>query len=244
MRCNIFPMVLAIATTGFFTLTDSTSAALIFFDDFESPDVTPGPYGTFNGVPKTSQQRDTAKWVGATQGYGASSNGILDEAGTPVPFIGDPDGSQAYGFRYTNSGVTTAEGVIGALLEGTYTVSFNVVEDLEVPGTYYRMEFVAFNPGDNRTECRGARPGTVLAVASGNAGTSWKTITTSFTALAGDLSLGKDIGIRFIGATSSAVIDDVSLDAPAQEIPEPTALAMLLCLGGVGLLGWVRRRKH
>ena len=217
MACSRFRAVLAIVAVTVVALATSAGAAIIFADDFESPDVgTSEPI--HNGVPATTRIRDTAKWVGATQGYGATSNGLLDEAGGAFT---DPDGEQAYGFRYTNSGVTTVEGVLGALGLGTYTVSFNVVED-GVPGfggppLPYRMELVAFDPGDNRTECRtNARPGTVLDVAAGNAPSdgSWATITRSFTALAGDASLGKDLGIRFIGAAASAIIDDVSLDAP------------------------------
>jgi hypothetical protein len=84
-------------------------------------------------------------------------------------------------------------------------------------GTYYKVELVAFGTGDDnaaRNECRGARPGTILASRTGNAmGTTLETISFDFTAEAGDPSLGKDLGIRFLGATTSAIIDNVLVTA-------------------------------
>jgi len=231
MRCNRFSVVVTLAVVAVVALVltaTSANAGIVFTDDFETPDVgTSEPI--HNGVPATTRIRDTAKWVGATQGYGATSNGLLDEAGGAFT---DPVGEQAYGFRYTNSGVTTAEGVIGGFEAGTYTVGFDVVRDDGFnAGTPYQMELVAFDPGDDRTECRpNLRPGTVLGSAGGNAPSdgTWAADSLIFTLSAGDASLGKDIGIRFIGATTSAIIDNVSLDAPAGGGPAPGLPVVIL----------------
>lgn len=224
-------MVIA-AVASLLMATTPAQAVVVFSDDFEFPDVGPGPFGLFNGQPRTSNMRDTTKWVGATQGFGASENGLLDESSGDFT---DPDGSQAYGFRYTNSGVTTAEGVIGSLEAGAYTASFEVVRDgvpgfSDAPATSFLLELVAFDPGANRTEARGARPGTVLASAQGNAPAdfSWESILLPYTATPGDPNIGKDLGLRFIGAANAAIIDDVSLDAPNGSTPPPTPTTVSL----------------
>ncbi|NNC87705.1 MAG: hypothetical protein HKN82_04505 [Akkermansiaceae bacterium] len=205
---NSFTGITDNTTWNFVTLTPPP-AGLLFSEDFESPDVAAnaGDGDTNKTLP------DNGNWVGATQGFGANRRGITDKAGGD--FSAPDPNMQAFAFRYTNSGLTTAEGAIGALAAGvTYTVTFDVVrDDGRNSGTPYNMEFIALDPGANRTECRGARPGTILASTSGNApgdGT-WATVSIDFTPEAGDPSLGRDIGVRFLGATTSAIIDNVSV---------------------------------
>jgi len=153
-------------------------------------------------------------WVGATQGFGANRRGITDKAGGDFG-AADPN-MQAFAFRYTNSGLTTAEGVIGSFAAGvTYTVSVAVVrDDGRNAGTPYTVQLVAFAPGAARDDCRSTPAGsTVLASSGGNApgDATWATVSFDFTPDAGDPSLGKDIGVRFLGATTSAIIDNVSV---------------------------------
>ena len=197
-----------------YTITDGTVATTtLLTEGFENPDVTlTAPTGDLgNGtIP--------AGWVGATQGFGASRRGITDES---TGDFNDPTtGEQAFAFRYTNSGLTTAEGTVGTLTAGaTYTISFDVVRDLgRNDGTPYTAEFVAFDPGADRTEHRGGRPGTTLASTSGSATSDdlYTTVTFQFTPGASHTGLlGKDIGLRFLGATTSAIIDNVQITAEA-----------------------------
>lgn len=233
---------LSVVTGTLLLATTSANAVLVFSDNFELPNVGTTGYTTTNGVPGTSAQRDTTKWVGANQGFGATANGIIDEG---TGWFSDPNGEQAYAFRYTNSGVTSAEGAIGALMAGTYNLTFDVVRDA-IPGdptvaTPYSVQLIAFNSGVARNDVRSTPAGaTVLASRSGNALTdfSWSTVSLQLNVLPGNLNIGRDLAIRFIGATSSAIIDDVALDGPSAAIivPEPaTASLALMGLGGLML---------
>ena len=124
----------------------------------------------------TSQQADLSKWVRASSGYRASYNGIVDEGENGGLNFTDPTGAQAYGFRYTNSGVTTAPGVIGGLLgpgdtylggvviSATYHVSFDVVMDGYNGGLPFDASLVLFDVGASRTDVRGYLPGTAAAL--------------------------------------------------------------------------------
>ena len=208
--------------------------AIVFSDDFESPDVT-GAQSDGN----TSGAIDTAKWVRANQGFGSGRQGTVDESHGDFT---DPVGEQGYAFRYTNSGITSKDGVIGVLTAGTtYTVSFDVVLDGHNNTTPYNVLLVTFN-GGARNDTRGSgTTGTtsLLASTSGNAtgDGNYTTVTFDYTADGTEVSIGHDVAVRFRGATSSAIIDNVSVDVL---IPEPGSLA-LLGLGGL-LVGYRRRR--
>lgn len=214
----------------------SANAALIFSDDFESPDVTAA-----QSDGNTSGAIDTAKWVKANQGFGSTRQGTVDEAHGDFT---DPVGEQAYAFRYTNSGITTLDGLIGALTPGTtYNISFDVVLDGHNNTTPYSAALVTFNGGArNAMNSGGISQNTtlVLTTATGNATNDGLYTTVSFSYTTGDNAgdsavLGHDVALRFAGATSSAIIDNVKVEV----VPEPGSLA-LLALGSLAIAS--RRR--
>lgn len=240
-RTKTFLPLAAVALATFAFTATSANAGIVFQDDFESPDVTAAE-GSGGGTGGTSNTADTSKWVRASAGYGANANGLLDEGSGEFT---DPVGQQAYGFRYTNSGVTSAEGLIDALTAGsTYTVSFDVVLDGFNDGNPYTAKLVVFEDGAARTATQNNTGTTILKQVGGStSSTSYTNVTFDFTADAVDHagSLNKDVAIRFIGATDSAIIDNVSVDVAS--IPEPSTIA-LAALGLLGLLGWSRRSRR
>ena len=66
--------------------TPYVQAAVVFTDDFESPDVSAAQSTGF-----TSKAVPTG-WVGATEGFGADRRGVVDEA---AGAFSDPAGEQA-----------------------------------------------------------------------------------------------------------------------------------------------------
>lgn len=223
-------------TLSLLTLT-SAKATIVFSDDFESPAVTVAQSGSAT----TSQIRDGVKWVGASAGFNANRNGIENEGSGQFT---DPTGSQAYAFRYTNSGVTSAEGQIGALSLGVnYTVSFDVVLDGFNNGDDFNVQLLAYNIGDARNDARSPTPGVILASLSGNdvATSTYQSYSFTFTAdaVTNAAEIGLDLAVRFDGSTDSANWDNVVIEATP--IPEPSSL-LLLALGGLGLLTHRRRR--
>ncbi len=201
-----------------FALTAATAGAQVtlFTDDFESPNVTPAQSGS-TGSGGTSQQADTNKWVRASVGFGSGANGIEDEGAGRFT---DPVGEQAYRFSYTNSGVTTKEGVIGKLQLGAkYIVTFDVVRDGTVSGDGlpYNSQLVAAAPGATRNDFTGTGSGnTVLNSKTGNASNdgAYSTQTFNFTAGGANTGVsGYDLTLRFAGATSSSNIDNVKVEA-------------------------------
>ena len=180
---------------------------ILLEEDFESPDVTPA-----QSVAKTSQVIPSG-WLGANKGYRSKFRGIIDEGSGDFT---DPVGEQAFAFRYTNSGVVTSPGVIGVLTEGKqYEISFDVAMDAHNSGTYYLAEWVVYDSGDDRGDLRTGRLGTLLADASGNSTTdgAYTTVTFTFTpdSVTHADSIGKDLALRFIGATYTAMIDNVKV---------------------------------
>ena len=214
----------------------SAQADIIFSEDFETPDVDIG-----QSTGDTSGSVPTG-WVGATEGFGATRRGIADESAGA--FI-ESTGEQSFAFRYTNSGLTSAEGVIGVLTLGaTYTVNFDAATDSG--DTPFHAQLVAFPDGAARNDTRGGFTNfTLLDSLVGDASTN--TIGTnashfSFT-FSPDIGthgsiLGDDVAIRFIGATTSAIIDNVSVDVTGV-VPEPATLS-LFGLGALAL--WMGRR--
>lgn len=204
---NTFTGISDNTTWNFVTVTPPP-VGLLFSEDFESPDVaaTAGEGDTDKTLP------DNGNWVGATQGFGANRRGITDKAGGD--FAAPDPNMQAFAFRYTNSGLTSAEGVIGALSAGTtYTVTVDVVQDAgRNDGTAYTIQLITLPAGAARNDVRGSFSNyTLLASTSGNApgDGSWAVASFDYTPLAGDPTLGDDIAIRFLGATTSAIIDNV-----------------------------------
>lgn len=215
-------------------LSNFSFGAVTFTDDFESPDVI-----TSYTVANTSGTANS-KWVRSTTGFGATRNGIIDSSyeGTWTA----PSGNQAYGFRYTNSGVTTSFGSIGSLQAGaTITVSFDVFRDGATSGSNYRVGLVTFNGSSTRNDTDGGglvqNTSSFLKEITGIAPISgYSTISFSYivgnavkdsngakagvSTLFDNAVLGHDIGLRFQGSGSSASFDNVSIDV--LNIPEPS----------------------
>lgn len=234
----------------------SSHAAIVFMDDFESPDAN-----TTYTLANTSGTANTTKWVRATDGFNSTRNGIVDENRVGETFV-DPVGSQAYGFRYSsNTGLTSAFAQIGTLTAGqTITISFNVMQDNYSGSNYaaYSANLVLFDGAGTRSSTTNFINNTaaVLARSTGNAtsNSSWDLVTFSYTvgdavfdnngATAGTSTSylssleGKDIAIRFAGQGNGAVIDNVSIEITS--IPEPSAAL----LGGLGVIALLRRRKQ
>jgi len=208
-------------TTWFFSTPEPPPVGVVFFDNFEAggnPSTLPATAGSYSNTPDvssaqstgdTSGASNTALWVRATQGFGASRCGLVDESAGAFT---DPVGEQAFAFRYTNSGLTTAQGVIGALTAGvTYTVTFDVVAD--TAATPYSMVLVTFN-GAARNDVRSNTGATsTLATKSGNAtgDGNYTTVNLSYTSDGSEATLGHDVALRFYGATTSATIDNVQV---------------------------------
>ena len=232
----------------------TANAAIVFTDDFETPDVDAS-----QSTGNTSGAIDTAKWVKASDGFGSNRQGTVDESAGAFT---DPDGEQAYAFRYTNSGITTQDGMIGAYGTGLWvtgaviTVTFDVVLDGHNDGLAFTAALGTFTAGDTvaRNDANGGLGGfltdganSTLASFSGNAiavgepgAADYQQY--SFTYAIDDLieagtaTVGEDIVLRFWGATNTAIIDNVTVTA----IPEPSTTA-LIGLGGLALI--LRRRK-
>jgi hypothetical protein len=199
----------------------SSQAATVFVDDFEgegnTDDSTISTYDKYPPVP--------SGWVSATEGFGADSAG-LNLVGT----------NTLYSFRYTNSGLTTDNGVIGALVSNTtYTVTFQVAQD-DGGAAPYSVSLVTFN-GAARNDVRTNTGATsTLASLNGDASSSsLETVSLSYTADGTESTLGHDVAIRIFGASTSANYDNFSVSA----IPEPTSALV----GGLCLLGLLRRRR-
>ena len=90
-------------------------AGVTFTENFEDPTVTGYQQGT---IPATG-------WVGANQGFGGNRHGLYNQ---DTGEFSTPYGEQSYRLNYTNSGLTTEEGIIGSFISSTqYTISFNTV---------------------------------------------------------------------------------------------------------------------
>lgn len=227
---------LTLLCTGAFLVTaTSANAGLVFTETFEgygnTDDNTVATYDKFPPTPTNWQPTDTGA-------FGAKNHGLnLDGTNT------------VYTFRYTNSGLTTLEGVLGNLTAGeTYTISFDVSLD-NVIDSPFDVGLLTFAPGASRNTVSSMGDGAsaVLASVSGNynlggywtatGGTvSGSTITFSYTADGTEGTLGQDLAVRLDGASTSANIDNVKVDI----VPEPGTIA-LMAIGGMMVAR--RRRK-
>ena len=187
---------------------------VVFVEDFESPEVSGYVQGS---VPPG--------WVKANQGFNSTYHGMVNKDGGDFSAL-DPN-EQAYSFRYTNTGVTTAEGGLDFLqANGTYTVTFDAVMNNATGGTSYNVELIAFGDGDLRNDCRSAPANsTVLASTVGNSPSdgTWQTVTFSFTtdAVTHAAELNKDLAIRFKGATSACIVDNVKFEVDFPNLVAP-----------------------
>ena len=215
----------------------SVYGAVTFTEDFETPVVAGYAEGT---GPDTG-------WVGSTQGFGATRHGLYNEEAETE--FSTPYGDQSYRLDFTNTGLTTEEGVIGTLNSSTaYSVSFYTAKALGAGTTSYRLELVAFDgvPNSLRNEARGARPGTVLAFAAGTVTTSdfSENVELIFNAGPAHPNAGQDVGIRFIKASGAALYDNIQFNdgGVGSYVPEPTTGMSILL--GVCLLGFFRRLRY
>ncbi|MDT8391262.1 MAG: autotransporter-associated beta strand repeat-containing protein [Lentisphaeria bacterium] len=227
MKTRHFATLIAALVAGIMFATASLQGAIIFTEDFETPDITAGTY---------AQGTTPTGWVRADQGYHATYHGIIDSNSgalfTPPPAI-DPDdgttvllagGDQSYAFRYTNSGLTSGEGQItasGIQAETVYRVVFGGVQD--VSGTNpdgYNALLYALDSGVARNDARSNPTGAAVldSVSKSNGWSDGSTFYDSMTYTSGlfsDTNLGRDLTVRFRGATSSAIIDSVVVEATA-----------------------------
>ena len=217
----------------------SAIAEVVFSGSFESPVVSGFDDNT---VP------DNGNWIGSTNGYGSSNRGLYNESviypATP-PFT-TPYGDQAYYLNYTNSALTTAQGVVSETLtaDETYTVKFNtaVVSGNEASEYTYKVEFLAFDLGDDdsaRQDGQAARPGTVLASITGEVNTTdmSQEIAFTFTPDGTDPSLGKELGLRLVKAGGTVLYDNLRLIVGHDFTPNP-ADGEDLSAGGNVTLSW------
>jgi methionine-rich copper-binding protein CopC len=216
---NGFAGILDDSSWNFSTGLSSLSSVL-FTDNFEAPNVTAYSQGT-----------SPPNWVRANQGFNSSYHGLTDKAGGN--FSAPEPNRQAYAFRYTNSGLTTAEGAIGPVITGdtTYEVSFDVIQDLGTNGTAYSVRMLAFPAGAVRNDCRSNGTAIQLASKTGNATTNgnFTKVTLQATVNSGDPAVGRDFAVRFIGTGSSALLDNVVVKtvSPFAGDQVPPAIASL-----------------
>jgi hypothetical protein len=178
-----------------------------------------------------------AGWIGTnnSSGFGWDRRGIVDESHGDFT---DPVGEQAFATRYTNSGLTSAEGEIGVLAaDTTYIVSFDVVLDGHNNTTPYNVGLVVFDTGANRGDTNPFADKTlgVLASASGNAPGNgrYATVTFAYTtdSIADAALIGKDLAVRIGGATSSAIIDNIKVISAAT--PSVDVATVTIAVSGV-----------
>ncbi|MDT8389468.1 MAG: hypothetical protein RRC34_03060 [Lentisphaeria bacterium] len=175
-------------------------------EDFERPDVQGYSEGKLP---------ENGNWVGASRGYGCGKRGITDKSDGGFSAPGNND--QAFAFRYTNSGIASARRAIGPLTaHASYRVSFDVVMDGSNDGRRYAMELVAHDDGENYGYLDGDRPGVVLVTQAGTASADgvFSTVSVTFTPDADKHAelVGRDLSVRFLGATTSANIDNVKVE--------------------------------
>jgi hypothetical protein len=221
---------IAIAAMSGLVLKPAT-AGVVFSESFEAPVVSGFVTGT---VPSGG------KWIGANQGFGAGNRGLYNEAVVwpTTPAYTTPYGAQAYYLNYTNSGLTTAEGVIGTLTaDVTYTVTFNAAVTASTASGNYRVELVAF-AGEARNDMRGTF-GTVLATATGSVTTNNMSAAGSltFTPDGANAHLGKDVAIRLVKSTNSVLYDNIRLVTGHDLNPNP-ASGEDFAVGGDVTLSW------
>jgi len=190
---------------------------VVLTEGFESPSY---PIAYEEGV-----LPDNGNWVGADAiggGNKGDQHGITDKAGGD--FVDpDPENHQAYSFRNTDSGITTAETKIGALTaDTTYTISFDVIPialNGNKLGTDSKAQLIAFASGAARNDCRSTPAGSL--VLEELAGSVTSTVTFEYTT--GDIAdgayLGFDLGLRFVGSKTSAIIDNVQVTTSSISAP-------------------------
>jgi len=185
------------ATDWSFSTVIADSPFLIYADSFESPEVVGSKVETAPG----NWNRETS----GTLGYWRSSGLANTNGGSFVT----PYGVQAAAvWNASHASLTLQESAVSDVLvaETTYTVTFNVANAAGMSGQY-RVELVAFDPGDSRDDLYN---GTVLASVSGTA--TWRSMAAeaagfSFTPDELNPNLGKLVGRQVQGG--GALVDNL-----------------------------------
>ncbi|PQJ27328.1 InlB B-repeat-containing protein, partial [Rubritalea profundi] len=179
-------------------------------EDFESPVVSSYAQGSFP---------DNGQWVISANGHGSNVLGLVNKDGND--FSAPDPNHQAFACRDSNTGITTAEGVIGSLEGGaTYRITVDVVRDADGgrvfnPDTPYTIEFVALDSGAALDDLRPSI-GVTLASYNGDAPLDRTFETVSFEFAADPDShaaqIGKSLAVRLHGGSHSASYDNVIVE--------------------------------
>ena len=179
---------------------------------FTSPSVTTWEYG-ISGWEHDGGDTFGGVWI-PTSGYTM-----------PVP-----DGN-SIGFLTTGSIWQETIHVIEA--NNTFTLSLDIGNRSDVDFPDYEVSLMAYGPTDTVLASSGALiPGEGL----------FSTLTLSYTALLGDLNLGKYLGIEIWTGGNQLDFDAVRLSNDQNPVPEPASM-LLLGTGLLGLAGYGRKKK-
>jgi hypothetical protein len=159
------------------------------------------------------------RWIKASNGFGASRSGLVNSSNGG--YFSPAKGAQGYAFRYTNSGITTAEEVIGPLEIGvTYYVSFDVVRDnnnpLQIPFNAALLCAPLGTAGRDNCTIMVPTGFTQLAGVQGDADDTGLFTNILFTFTPDEENhgslVGQDVCLRFKGATTSCIIDNAKVE--------------------------------
>lgn len=187
---------------------------LLFQETFESPVV----------VGYDEQPPIPTGWVGANQGFGSNRHGLNNKTSGDWA-SSQENNQQTYSFKYTNSGLCTAAGVIGTIdiNRVKYTVTMDFGYDKAISGGvasgFFKAWLVAIPPGFDRQDFRSGVPwdGIDLVTLTGTVANDNElhrytgSYTTDPVTDAG--KVGYDLAIACLGATASAVWDNVRLES-------------------------------
>jgi hypothetical protein len=193
--------------------------AVLFLENFESPVVV--GYDPQPPVP--------TGWLPANQGFKSSQHGLNNKTSGDWVATNQPDNNQAYAFKYTNTGLCTAEGVIGKFNSNTvtYRLTFDVGYDKCItpgdgnPSGAYRVYLCAFpdslDPILRQTfNSFGHFETWELLQLTGSVADDnlLHTISAEYTSdpILDASWFGNDLAVAIVGATSSGVVDNIKVE--------------------------------
>lgn len=214
---------------------------ILLSENFETPDVSTTSQAQYGVTYAKGSLPAGGRWIASSVDSGADRKGLINKVfGDYVAPTGNNQGFHA---AHSNAGITSSVASISHSLElgVTYTVSFDVARDNNQTQSTYLMELVAFTPAEGdavRADVRSAtKPGMVLAFATGtvtkNDLSTRVRIVFQPDATIHAAHLGKKLGLRFIGHSSSPIIDNVSFttvgglitDSDADGMSDPWEIA-------------------